>query len=153
MSTIKSLSKKYRLEVGTQAMPVLIDVIDKNRSDSEMCCLALDALYNVMAVNTSEINDSEQQQQHTLNKTLPNDLNIQFTEMFIKTGTNVTLIFDLLDEYEFKTRLSTLKLLNVFVLNQTQQLQDIILQIPRGVSRLMDLLNDTREVIRNDVNK
>jgi len=73
--------------------------------------------------------------------------------MFIKTGTNVTLIFDLLDEYEFKTRLSTLKLLNVFVLNQTQQLQDIILQIPRGVSRLMDLLNDTREVIRNDVNK
>lgn len=152
MTTIKSLSKKYRLEVGTQAMPVLIDVIDKNRSDSEMCCLALDALYNVMAINTSETNDSEQQQQ-TLNKTLPNDLNIQFTEMFIKTGTNVTLIFDLLDEYEFKTRLSTLKLLNVFVLNQTQQLQDIILQIPRGVSRLMDLLNDTREVIRNDVNK
>ena len=152
MTTIKSLSKKYRLEVGTQAMPVLIDVIDKNRSDSEMCCLALDALYNVMAINASEINDSEQQQ-HTLNKTLPNDLNIQFTEMFIKTGTNVTLIFDLLDEYEFKTRLSTLKLLNVFVLNQTQQLQDIILQIPRGVSRLMDLLNDTREVIRNDVNK
>lgn len=133
-------------------MPVLIDVIDKNRSDSEMCCLALDALYNVMAINASEINDSEQQH-HTLNKTLPNDLNIQFTEMFIKTGTNVTLIFDLLDEYEFKTRLSTLKLLNVFVLNQTQQLQDIILQIPRGVSRLMDLLNDTREVIRNDVNK
>jgi hypothetical protein len=152
LTTIKSLSKKYRLEVGTQAMPVLIDVIDKNRSDSEMCCLALDALYNVMAINASEINDSEQQQ-HTLNKTLPNDLNIQFTEMFIKTGTNVTLIFDLLDEYEFKTRLSTLKLLNVFVLNQTQQLQDIILQIPRGVSRLMDLLNDTREVIRNDVNK
>jgi hypothetical protein len=152
LTTIKSLSKKYRLEVGTQAMPVLIDVIDKNRSDSEMCCLALDALYNVMAINTSETNDSEQQQQ-TLNKTLPNDLNIQFTEMFIKTGTNVTLIFDLLDEYEFKTRLSTLKLLNVFVLNQTQQLQDIILQIPRGVSRLMDLLNDTREVIRNDVNK
>ena len=105
-----------------------------------------------MAINTSETNDSEQQQQ-TLNKTLPNDLNIQFTEMFIKTGTNVTLIFDLLDEYEFKTRLCTLKLLNVFVLNQTQQLQDIILQIPRGVSRLMDLLNDTREVIRNDVNK
>jgi hypothetical protein len=33
---------------------------------------------------------------------------------------------------------------------QSTALQDIILQIPRGVSRLMDLLNDTREVIRND---
>jgi len=60
-------------------------------------------------------------------------------------------VFDLLDEFEFQTRWSTLKLLNVLVNNQTDQLQEIILQIPRGVSRLMDLLNDTREVIRNDV--
>ncbi len=60
-------------------------------------------------------------------------------------------MFDLLDEFEFQTRWSTLKLLNVLVNNQTDQLQEIILQIPRGVSRLMDLLNDTREVIRNDV--
>ncbi len=70
---------------------------------------------------------------------------------FIKSGTNLNLVFDLLDEFEFQTRWSTLKLLNVLVNNQTDQLQEIILQIPRGVSRLMDLLNDTREVIRNDV--
>ena len=70
---------------------------------------------------------------------------------FIKSGTNLNLVFDLLDEFEFQTRWSTLKLLNVLVNNQTHQLQEMILQIPRGVSRLMDLLNDTREVIRNDV--
>lgn len=139
LTEIKALSKKYKLEVGTQAMPVLIDVLDKSRLDTEMCCLALDSLYNIMTTS----DDAE-------NKNLPSDLNIQFTEMFIKSGTNVNLVFDLLDEFEFQTRFSSLKLLNALILNQTQQLQDIILQIPRGVSRLMDLLNDTREIIRND---
>ena len=68
LKTIKSLSNKYRLEVGTQAMPVLIDVLDKNRVDSEMCCLALDSLYNIM----NPITDTTP---------LPSDLNVQFTEM------------------------------------------------------------------------
>lgn len=138
---IKSLSKKYKLEVGTHAMPILIDVLDTFRADSEVCCLALDTLYNVMTTDKSD--EMEQ-------KNLPSDITTQFTEMLIKTSSNVNLIFDLLDEFEFQTRWSTLKLLNVLILNQTQSLQDSILEIPRGVSRLMDLLNDSREVIRND---
>ena len=31
LRSIKSLSKKYKLEVGTQAMPVLIDVLKNNK--------------------------------------------------------------------------------------------------------------------------
>jgi hypothetical protein len=31
LRSIKSLSKKYKLEVGTQAMPVLIDVLQQNK--------------------------------------------------------------------------------------------------------------------------
>jgi hypothetical protein len=84
---------------------------------------------------------------------LPADISNQFTEMFIKDNSNLNLVFDLLDEFEFQTRWSTVKLLNQIIINQLQQAQDIILQIPRGVSRLMDLLNDSREVIRNDVKK
>ena len=139
---IKSLSKKYKLEVGTHAMPILIDVLDQFRSDSEIACLALDSLYNIMTTDKSD--DLEQ-------PNLPADITSQFTEMFIKTSTNLNLIFDLLDEFEFKTRWNTVKLLDAFILNQSQSLQDLILEIPRGVSRLMDLLNDSREVIRNDV--
>ncbi len=84
---------------------------------------------------------------------MPADISNQFTEMFIKDNSNLNLVFDLLDEFEFQTRWSTVKLLNQIIINQLQQAQDIILQIPRGVSRLMDLLNDSREVIRNDVKK
>lgn len=31
LNAIKSLSKKYKLEVGTQAMPILIDILKQNR--------------------------------------------------------------------------------------------------------------------------
>lgn len=88
-----------------------------------------------------------------MNQSLPVDIPTQFTEMFIKDNTNLALLFELLDEFEFQTRYHTLKLLNQLILNLTSILQEKILQIPRGVSRLIDLLSDSREVIRNDVKK
>jgi len=35
--------------------------------------------------------------------------------------------------------------------NKTREIQEIILASPMGVSKLMDLLVDSREIIRNDV--
>lgn len=48
-------------------------------------------------------------------------------------------------------RWPTVKLLTVLLTNRQKDLQEIILVIPMGVSRLMDLLSDSREIIRNDV--
>jgi hypothetical protein len=109
--------------------------------DSELCCLSLDILFNIVT------NDESTQQESS---NLPADISTQFTEMFAKETSNIELIFDLLDEFDFKTRWSTLKLLNSLIQNQCERLQEMILQIPRGVSRLIDLLNDSREIIRND---
>jgi hypothetical protein len=158
---IKSLCKKYKLEVGTQAMPVLIEVLKTSRVDGELCCLALDTLNIVFNSDTSASTSVHDLQPHLSNQAgdvaanatsanLPADLANQFTEMFIKEQNNVLLLFDVLDEFDFSMRWSTVKLLNTIVRNQPSALQEIILQIPRGVSRLMDLLTDTREVIRND---
>lgn len=44
-----------------------------------------------------------------------------------------------------------MKLLTVLLTNRQKEIQEIILVIPMGVSRLMDLLSDSREIIRNDV--
>jgi len=123
-------------------MPVLVDVLDRFRNDSEICCLALDSLFNIMT--TDKTDETEQ-------ANLPADITTQFTEMLIKKNTNINLIFDLLDEFEFQTRWTSLKLLNALVINQAQGMQELALEIPRGVSRLMDLLSDSREIIRNDV--
>uniref|UniRef100_A0A8B9SCD3 General vesicular transport factor p115 n=1 Tax=Apteryx owenii TaxID=8824 RepID=A0A8B9SCD3_APTOW len=141
---LKSLSKKYRLEVGIQAMEHLIHVLQTDRSDSEIIGYALDTLYNVIS------NDLEEEEQEENLPKQVDDLGSQFTEIFIKQQENVTLLLTLVEEFDFHVRWPGVKLLTSLLKQQGPQVQQIILVSPMGVSRLMDLLADSREVIRND---
>ncbi|NXO31937.1 USO1 factor, partial [Cisticola juncidis] len=141
---LKSLSKKYRLEVGIQAMEHLIRVLQTDRSDSEIIGYALDTLYNVIS------NDLEEEEQEENSAKQVDDLGSQFTEIFIKQPENVTLLLTLVEEFDFHVRWPGVKLLTSLLKQQGPQVQQIILVSPMGVSRLMDLLADSREVIRND---
>ncbi|CAH8653228.1 unnamed protein product [Heterobilharzia americana] len=48
LRTLKALSKKYRLEVGTQAMSIFVSVLKSDWEDSDSVCYALEGLYAVM---------------------------------------------------------------------------------------------------------
>ncbi|XP_056228079.1 general vesicular transport factor p115 isoform X1 [Seriola aureovittata] len=158
---LKSLSKKYRMEVGTQAMDHLINILQTDRSDSEILGYALDTLYNIIC------NDEEEEQDAVTplpvsgkhkNVSVPDenaqkqadDLGALFTDKFIQDPEHVTLLLTLLEEFDFHVRWPGVKLLTALLKNQGVQLQGVILVSPMGVSRLMDLLADSREVIRND---
>ncbi|XP_016140887.1 general vesicular transport factor p115 [Sinocyclocheilus grahami] len=91
---LKSLSKKYRMEVGTMAMDHLVRILQTDRADTEILGYALDTLYNIVC------SDEEEE---------PDD-----SEARIYLVSNVVFSHSI------------------------------------GVSRLMDLLADSREVIRND---
>uniref|UniRef100_A0A672YRP7 General vesicular transport factor p115 n=1 Tax=Sphaeramia orbicularis TaxID=375764 RepID=A0A672YRP7_9TELE len=140
---LKSLSKKYRMEVGTQAMDHLINILQTDRSDSEILGYALDTLYNIIC------NDEEEEQDENAQKQA-DDLGAQFTDKFIEDPEHVTLLLTLLEEFDFHVRWPGVKLLTALLKNQGPQVQGVILVSPMGVSRLMDLLADSREVIRND---
>ncbi|XP_029454082.1 general vesicular transport factor p115 isoform X2 [Rhinatrema bivittatum] len=139
---LKSLSRKYRLEVGSQAMEHLINVLQTDRSDVEIIGYALDTLHNIMS---NEMDESEENSQSQAD-----DLGSQFTEIFIKQQENVTLLLSCLEEFDFQVRWPGVKLVTTLLKQQGPVVQQIILVSPRGVSRLMDLLADSREVIRND---
>ncbi|XP_007543502.1 general vesicular transport factor p115-like isoform X4 [Poecilia formosa] len=144
---LKSLSKKYRMEVGTQAMDHLINILQTDRSDSEILGYALDTLYNVIS------NDEEEEQDESEDENAQkqaDDLGTQFTETFIQDPEHITLLLTMLEEFDFHVRWPGVKLLTALLKNQGVQVQGIILVSPMGVSRLMDLLADSREVIRND---
>nr|XP_015842492.1 general vesicular transport factor p115 isoform X3 [Peromyscus maniculatus bairdii] len=144
---LKSLSKKYRLEVGIQAMEHLIHVLQTDRSDSEIIAYALDTLYNIISNDEEEeVDDVEEE-----NSTRPSeDLGSQFTEIFIKQPENVTLLLSLLEEFDFHVRWPGVRLLTSLLKQLGPPVQQIVLVSPMGVSRLMDLLADSREIIRND---
>ncbi|KAH8342838.1 hypothetical protein KR059_000842 [Drosophila kikkawai] len=140
---LKALSRKYRIEVGAQGMPPLVQVLQNDGQDAEIISYALDTLCNVV---TSEEFDEEAD-----NPTVSVNVGEQFTEMFIKTPEHVTLVMGYLDEYDFRVRRAAIQLITSLISNKTRELQDLVLVSPMGVSKLMDLLTDSREVIRNDV--
>lgn len=140
---LKSLSKKYCLEVGSQAMDILINVLQTDRNDTEIVGYAVETLTNVMCNEPYEEDDEPP-------RALPEDLGIQFTEMFIKDPENISLLLSLLEEYDFHVRWPTVKLITTLLINKGKAIQEIILTNPMGVSKMMDLLSDSREIIRND---
>lgn len=139
---LKALSKKYRVEVGAQGMACLIQILEMDRSDCEIIGYALETLCNI---TTQEQFDEERD-----NPTVSTNIGEQFTEMFIKTSENVTTVLSFLEEFDFKVRWPAVRLLTSLLANRHKDIQEIILVSPMAVSRLMDLLVDGREVIRND---
>uniref|UniRef100_A0A452HXT0 General vesicular transport factor p115 n=1 Tax=Gopherus agassizii TaxID=38772 RepID=A0A452HXT0_9SAUR len=139
---------KYRLEVGFQAMEHLINVLQTDRSDSEIIGYTLDTLFNIVSNDLEEEEQDDLEEENSQKQV--DDLGRQFTEIFIKQQENVTLLLTFLEEFDFQVRWPGVKLLTSLLKQQGPQVQQIILVSPMGVSRLMDLLADSREVIRND---
>ncbi|XP_048053159.1 general vesicular transport factor p115 isoform X3 [Megalobrama amblycephala] len=144
---LKSLSKKYRMEVGTMAMDHLVRILQTDRSDTEILGYALDTLYNIVCNDEEEEPDESEEENQQKQE---DDLGALFTDKFVQETENVTLLLTLLEEFDFHVRWPGVKLLTALLKNQCAQVQGIILVSPMGVSRLMDLLADSREVIRND---
>ncbi|KAG8186280.1 hypothetical protein JTE90_004624 [Oedothorax gibbosus] len=140
---LKALSTKFRLEIGSHAMDALIRVLECDKTDNEILSYALESICNV-------INGPRDDESPDYVYGSGDDNGLQFTEIFIKRTENVALLLELIEEFEFKVRWPIVRLLSGLLSHKPKDLQECILVSPMGVSRLMDLLSDTREIIRND---
>ncbi|XP_038890405.1 golgin candidate 6 isoform X3 [Benincasa hispida] len=71
------------------------------------------------------------------------------SDLLSRESDSISLLLSLLSEEDFYVRYYTLQLLTALLTNSPTRLQEAILSIPRGITRLMDMLMD-REVIRNE---
>lgn len=60
-------------------------------------------------------------------------------------------MLQLLDSYEFSIRRPIIQLLTGLLRHRANEVQNILMQDPMAISRLLDLLQESREVLRNDV--
>lgn len=140
-------------------MSALIDVLRNDRADTEITSLALETIIHITTAETTDNGEPSEE-----------DVGVMFTEIFVKETVtqdghaqadlllfalrvqdNVLLLLALLEEFDFYVRYHTVKLLTTLLANRPRQLQNAIMEQPVGISRLMDLLTDQREVIRNEV--
>ena len=73
-----------------------------------------------------------------------------FSEMFLKEKDNLSLVLTYLEEFDFKIRRPAVQLMTYLLTNCVREVQQQLLDSHIGVSRMMDILSDTREVLRND---
>ncbi|KAJ1554940.1 hypothetical protein HK405_003669 [Cladochytrium tenue] len=72
------------------------------------------------------------------------------TEIFLKDPSHVALAVELLEEVDFYVRFNTMQLLSTLLENAPDRVKECIFLSPGGIARLMDLLDDRREIIRNE---
>lgn len=138
---LKGLARDWKLEVGSKALLALIHVLSQDRLDVEMTRAVLETLK--MLCYPDEPGSPTKTKDHQ-------DYGIQFTDIFVKDPANVTLLLTILEDYDFYVRYDALQLLSILLQNKPQQVQDCVLTSPMGVSKLMDLLGETREAVRSE---
>lgn len=135
---IKAMSRNFRKDVGDMCLESLFDTIRENRTDAESVGYALEAILNVIALEEGEESTDELM------------LGANFAGNVTKNQDNIDLLLSLVEEFEFQIRRPTIRLLTAILVHKLSEVQECILKFPMGISRIMDLLSDTREVIRND---
>uniref|UniRef100_A0A915IDJ0 Vesicle tethering protein Uso1/P115-like head domain-containing protein n=1 Tax=Romanomermis culicivorax TaxID=13658 RepID=A0A915IDJ0_ROMCU len=78
------------------------------------------------------------------------DLGERFTETLIKDRENVVLFLSLIESPDFNVRLPAVRLLTNLLRYKCKDLQEILLSTPGSIPKITDLLQEQREVLRND---
>ncbi|KAI8146809.1 p115 like vesicle tethering protein [Fennellomyces sp. T-0311] len=123
------------LKVGSQSFPGLIKVLHTDHNDGDITKSILETLTVLCSVEREG---------------LAEDKGYKYTDMFLKDSPNVAIVLDVLEEFDFYVRYSAIKFLATLSYNRNAGIQQCILTSPMGITRLVDLLNDKRDIIRNE---
>ncbi|KAI8380584.1 p115 like vesicle tethering protein [Choanephora cucurbitarum] len=133
--SLKGLARDWPEEVGNKSFPGLIKVLHADYKDIDITKSLLETITILCTV------------QHQHDK---DDRGFKFTDYFIEDSRNVTILLDILEEFDFYVRYNTIKLLSTLLANRSKRIQECILTNPMGISLLVDMLDDKRDVIRNE---
>ncbi|XP_012568043.1 golgin candidate 6 isoform X2 [Cicer arietinum] len=138
LQAVVSENRAFQLAFGAMGLPIMLSVLKEERNDVEMVRGALETLVSALTpINHAKGSSNEVQ---------PDLMN---TDLLSREAESIPLLLSLLEEDDFYVRYYTLQILTALLSNSRQRLQETILTIPRGITRLMDMLMD-REVIRNE---
>merc|ERR1719225_1941427 len=138
------MSKKFRKDVGALGLNSLVSVLKTDYSDTEIISYVLDTLCNVCSPEDWEEEVVEEEHDDLTG------VGEGLSEMFLKQKENIGLVLQCVEEFDFKIRRPAVQLVTFLLSNCSREVQQQVLDSHVGVSRLMDVLSETREVLRND---
>lgn len=123
--------------VASSALRGLIAGLSKDGEDVDTVKVTLETL--LMLFNPDE-NSPEASE----------ELALWIADEFTQRQENINLLLDFLDTNDFYSRLYSLQLLSAILSSRTERTEECIFTAPLGISRLVAVLNDKRDAIRNE---
>jgi hypothetical protein len=132
---LRSFAKEYPASVASGALRGLISELQKDVEDVDTEKVVLETLLMLFNPNANSPEASE-------------DIALWLADEFSQRQENITVLLELLDTPDFYSRLYALQLLSAVSAARPDRTQDCILSAPLGTTRLVAVLDDSREAVR-----
>ncbi|KAF7350880.1 hypothetical protein MSAN_01650100 [Mycena sanguinolenta] len=133
VQSLKGLARDCKQDVGDRALPGLLEVLSNDAQiDAEIGKAALETLNILCDVEEAK------------------ELGFKHTDYVLENEKTVHTLFTLLVDDNFYTRFATLQYLSTLLQNRRQIVQGYFLKASSGSASIMAVLEDKREIIRNE---
>ncbi|KAH7040086.1 p115 like vesicle tethering protein [Microdochium trichocladiopsis] len=133
---LRSFAKEYPASVASGALRSLIESLSKDAEDPETVKSVLETLLMLFNPNQNSPEASE-------------DIALWLADEFTQRD-HVTLLLDFLETLDAHVRLYSMQLISAIHSARTDRTEDCVLAAPGGLSKLVTVLDDRREAVRNE---
>ncbi|KAI1403280.1 p115 like vesicle tethering protein [Hypoxylon fuscum] len=134
---LRSFAKEYPASVASGALRSLIGSLSKDGEDVDTVKVVLETLLMLFSPNQDSPEASE-------------EIALWLADEFTQRQENITLLLDFLETSDFYSRLYSLQLLLAILSARTERTEICVFTAPLGISRLVAVLDDRREAVRNE---
>ena len=134
---LRSFAKEYPASVSSGALRSLIGSLSKDGEDVDTVKVVLETLLMLFSPNQDSPEASE-------------EIALWLADEFTQRQENITLLLDFLETNDFYSRLYSLQLLSAILSARTDRTEECIVAAPLGISRLVAILDDRRDAVRNE---
>jgi hypothetical protein len=134
---LRSFAKQYPASVASGALRSLIGSLGKDSEDVDTVKLVLETLLMLFNPNEDSPEASE-------------EIALWLADEFTQRQENITLLLDFLESNDFYSRLYSLQLLSAILAARTERTEECVFNAPLGISRLVAILDDRRDAVRNE---
>ncbi|KAL8957917.1 MAG: hypothetical protein Q9193_004924 [Seirophora villosa] len=134
---LRSFAKEWPASVASGGLRNLIKCLDKDIEDVDTTKITLETLLMLFNPDASSPEASE-------------DIALWLADEFTQRQENITVLLDLLESYDFYSRLYALQLISAISTARPDRTQECVATSPVGVSRLVAVLDDKREAVRSE---
>ncbi|KUL88614.1 hypothetical protein ZTR_05202 [Talaromyces verruculosus] len=134
---LRSFAKNYPASVASGSLRDLIGSVRKDAEDVDTLKVVLETLLMLFSPDENSPEASE-------------EIVLWLADEFTQRQDNITALLDLLETKEFYSRLYSLQLISAICAARPDRTQECIFTAPLGISRLVGVLSDVREPVRNE---